>query len=181
MFRYVSLNLKAHLMKKAFFIIWFFASSLGFGTTSGINFVYQPLTTRGTDEDPAIIVAKIPVIAVGEPENLMKYISMPLKLQQHAWGSVGDSNLLSLLKIEVSGEWVSERQSAVTLDLSAMEPTDSDEVTGEAVVQAAIDCIRRTIDELGKNKTWKIRILCREQDRAKWSKYETAYRPKARK
>ena len=39
----------------------------------------------GTDEDPAIIVAKIPVIAVGEPENLIKHISMPLKLQQHAW------------------------------------------------------------------------------------------------
>ena len=74
-------------MKKAFLIIWFFASSLGFGTTSGINFVYQPLTTMGTDEDPAIIVAKIPVIAVGEPENLFQYISMPLKLQQHSFGT----------------------------------------------------------------------------------------------
>ena len=168
-------------MKKAFLIIWFFASSLGFGTTSGINFVYQPLTTMGTDEDPTIIVAKVPVIAVGELENLIKYISMPLKLQQHAFGHVDDSNLLSLLKIEVSGEWVSESQSAVTLDLSAMEPTDSYELTDVAVVKAALDCIRRTIDEIAGKKTWKIRILCREQDRAKWSKYETAYRPKARK
>jgi hypothetical protein len=168
-------------MKKAFLIIWFFASSLGFGTTSGINFVYQPVTTMGTDEDPAIIVAKIPVIAVGEPENLIKYISMPLKLQPHAFGHVGDSNLLSSLKIEVSGELVSERESAVTLNLSAMEPTDSLEVTDDAVVKAALDCIRRTIDEIGGKKTWKIRILCREQDRPKWSKYETAYRPKTRK
>lgn len=168
-------------MKKAFLIIWFFASSLAFGTTSGINFVYQPLTTMGTDEDPAIIVAKIPVIAVGEPENLIEYISMPLKLQQHPWGHVDDSNLLSSLKIKVSGEVVSERESAVTLDLSAMEPRDSEEVTDDAVVKAAIDCIRRTIDEIGGKKTWKIHILCREQDRANWSKYETAYRPKARK
>ena len=169
-------------MKKAFLIIWFFASSLGFGTTCGISFVYQPLTTMGTDEDPAIIVAKIPVIAVGHPENLIEYISMPLKLQQHSWGHIEDSNLLSALKIEVSGELVSERESAVTLNLSAMEPMDSEEeVTDDAVVKAAIDCIRRTIDEIGGKKTWKIRILCREQDRAKWSKYETAYRPKARK
>jgi hypothetical protein len=168
-------------MKKAFLIIWFFATSLGFGTTSGINFVYQPLTTMGTDEDPAIIVAKIPVIAVGELENLIKYISMPLKLQQHEFGHVDDSNLLSLLKIQVSGEWVSERESAVTLDLSAMEATDSYEITDDAVVKAALDCIRRTIDEIGGKKTWKIRILCREQDQAKWSKLETAYRPKARK
>ena len=168
-------------MKKAFLIIWFLASSLGFGTTSGINFVYQPLTTLGTDEDPAIIVAKIPVIAVGELENLLEYVSMPLKLQQHAWGQVDDSNLLSSLKIRVSGEVVSERESAVTLDLSAMEPTGSEEVTDDAVVKAALDCIRRTIDEIGGKKTWKIRIVCREQDRARWSKYETAYRPKPRK
>jgi hypothetical protein len=168
-------------MKKAFLVIWFFASSLGFGTTSGINFVYQPLTTMGTDEDPAIIVAKIPVIAVGELENLIQYISMPLKLQQHEFGHVEDSNLLSELKIKVSGEWVSEGESAVTLDLSAMEPTDPYELTDDAVVKAALDCIRRTIDEIGGKKTWKIRILCREQDRAKWSRYETAYRPKARK
>ena len=135
----------------------------------------------GTDEDPAIIVAKVPVIAVGEPENLFQYISMPLKLQQHEFGHVDNSNLLSDLKIKVSGEWVSERESTVTLDLSAMEPTDSFEVTDEAVVKAAIECIRRTIDEIREKKTWKIRILSREQDRAKWSKYETSYRPKARK
>lgn len=168
-------------MKKAFLILWLAASSLGFGTTSGINFVYQPLTTMGTDEDPAIIVAKVPVIAVGEPENLLQYISMPLKLQQHAFGHVDNSNLLSDLKITVAGEWVSERESTVTLDLSAMELSGSDEITDEAVVKAAIDCIRRTIDEIGGKKTWKIRIVCREQDRAKWSKYETAYRPKGRK
>jgi hypothetical protein len=168
-------------MKKTFLILWLFASSPGFGTTSGINFVYQPLTTLGTDEDPAIIVAKVPVIAVGEPENLFQYISMPLKLQQHSFGHVDDSNLLSGLNITVAGEWVSDRESAVTLDLSAMEPTESPEITDEAVVKAAIDCIRRTIDEIGGKKTWKIRIVCREQERAKWGKYETAYRPKARK
>lgn len=168
-------------MKKPFLIIWFFASSLGFGSTSGINFVYQPLTTMGTDQESAIIIAKIPVIAMGEQANVISYISTPLKLQQHESGSVDDSNLLSLLKIKISGEWVSERESAVTLDLSAMEPTDSYELTDIAVVKAALDCIRRTIDELGGKTTWKIRILCREQDRAKWSKYETAYRPKARK
>ena len=139
------------------------------------------MTTSGTDETPAIIVAKIPVIAVGELENLIEYISMPLKLQQHHWGQIDDSNLLSSLNIKVSGEVVSERESAVTLDLSAMEPTDSEEVTDDAVVKAALDCIRRTIDEIGGKKTWKIRIVCREQDRAKWSKYETAYRSKARK
>lgn len=168
-------------MKKTFLLIWFFAASLGFGTTSGINFVYQPLTTMGTDEEPRIIVAKVPVIAIGSPENLISYISMPLKLQQHEGGQVDDSNLLSLLKIKTSAEWVSERQNAVMLDLSAMEPTDSYELTDEAVVKSALDCIRRTIDELGGKSTWKIRILSREQDRAKWSKYETVYRPKARK
>ena len=62
-----------------------------------------------------------------------------------------------------------------------MESTDSEEVTDAAVVKAALDCISTHDRRDRGKKTSKIRILCREPDRAKWSKYETAYRPKARK
>ena len=49
---------------------------------SGISFVYQPLTTMGTDTDGGIIVAKIPIIASGPPENVLSYISAPHQLPQ---------------------------------------------------------------------------------------------------
>lgn len=163
-------------MKKVPILLCVFATSLVFGGTSGIQFVYQPLTTMGTDGDAAIIVAKIPIIANAVPESIITYISAPHKLQQREPAFADDSNLLSCLRISVSAEWIPEpRHYVATLDLSAMKPTSSFGITDEAVVESAIDCIRRTIDELGQESPWKIRIISREQDRAKWTKYETDY------
>jgi hypothetical protein len=52
------------------------------------------------------------------------------------------------------------------------------ELSDNEVVNAAVKCIRRTIDEIGQKKTWKVRIIGRPQDGAKWHKYETDYRPR---
>lgn len=152
------------------------------GGTSGIQFVYQPLTTLGTDQDTKIIVVKIPVIANAVPESVISYISAPHKLQQREPAFAEDSNLLSRLGIGVSAEWFAEpRHYVATLDLSTMKPTSDFDLAEEVVIEAAIECIQRTIKEMGGESLWKIRIVSRPQDRTKWTKYERDYRAKSPK
>src|SRR5205085_11623226 len=81
------------------FLIFAMAVSSAFGGLSGISFVYQPLTTMGTDAEAQIIVAKVPIIASGPPANVLSYVSAPHQLPQRGPGIVDDSNLLSLLGI----------------------------------------------------------------------------------
>lgn len=158
------------------------ASSSVFAGTSGVCFVYQPLTTMGTDEEGKIIVAKIPVIASGPLENIVTYVSAPHQLPQRGPDIVEDSNLLSLLGISVSGEWIEKPEHYVaTLDLSKMKPATDYDLKDEEIVKATVKCIQGTIDEIGSKKSWKIRIVGRPEDGAKWHKYETDYRPKSRK
>ena len=157
-------------------------SSSVFASVSGICFIYQPLTTMGTDADPKIIVAKVPVIASGPLENVVTYISAPHQLPQAGPEIVEDSNLLSLLGISVTGEWIEKPEHYVaTLDLSKMKPAAEYDLTDEEIVKATIKCIHGTIDETGAKKTWKIKIVARPEDAVKWRKYETDYRPKSRK
>jgi hypothetical protein len=170
--------------RRLHFPIWFLLLAAGsaVGSTSGVCFVYQALTTMGTDEEAKIIVAKVPVIASGPAENILIYISAPHQLPQRGSEIVEDSNLLSCLGISVTGEWVEKPEHYVaTLDLSQMKPTDTYDLSDEEIVKAAVKCIRSTIDENGPRKTWKIRINARPQDGAKWHKYEADYRPQSRK
>jgi hypothetical protein len=154
------------------------ASASAFGGVSGIGFVYQPLTTMGTDDERQIIVAKVPIIGSGPLENLLSYVGAPNRLLQRGPEIVEDSNLLSCLGISVSGESIDKSDHYVaTLDLSDMKLTSRYGVSEEAVVKAALQCIRKTIDETELKKIWKIRIIPRKQDGAKWHKFETDYRP----
>ncbi|MFN2624227.1 MAG: hypothetical protein ABR611_15430 [Chthoniobacterales bacterium] len=163
-------------------LIFLLASSSSFAGTSGISFVYQPLTTMGTDAEAGIIVAKVPIIASGPPANVLSYVSAPHQLPQRGPAIVEDSNLLSVLGISVSGDEAAEAGRFVaTLDLSQMKLTARYKLTDEAVVKAALHCIRNTINEVGEKGIWKIRIVARPKDGTKWSKYETDYRPHPRK
>jgi len=158
-------------------LIFLLAASSAFGGMSGISFIYQPLTTLGTDSEAKIVVAKVPIIASGSPETVLTYISAPHQLLQRGPGIVEDSNLLSRLGISVSGETAGPGRYTATLDLSLMKLTRQYELTDDAVVKAALRCIRSTINEVGEKGLWKIRIIGRQQDGGKWRKYETDYRP----
>ncbi len=153
-----------------------------FGGLSGISFVYQPLTTMGTDEEAQIIIAKVPIIASGPPANVLSYISAPHQLMQRGPQIVDDSNLLSRLGISVMGEeGADDSHFIATLDLSQMKSTKEYALTDEAIVKATLRCIRNTINEVGQRGTWKIKIIPRPQDGTKWRKFETDYRPHTRK
>lgn len=169
-------------MKKApLLLIQLLISSLAVAGTSGIGFVYQPLTPLGTDQENGIIIARIPVIADSVPESALRYVSAPNKLLQLGSAAVEDSNLLSCLNISVSAEWVSQKEYSAILDLSRMKPTEEFDVTEEAVVKAAVQCIRKTIDEIGGPALWKVRIVASEAAPSKWAKYEFQHRPKSPK
>lgn len=168
-------------MKAPLFLIPLLISSLAVAGTSGIGFVYQPLTPLGTDQEAGIIIAKVPVIADSVPESTIGYVSAPNKLLQREPTIAEDSNLLSCLNISVSAEWVSEKEYSATLDLSRMKPTEGFGVTEEAVVKAAVQCIRKTIDEIGGPSLWKVRIVASEAAPSKWAKYEFQHRTKSPK
>ena len=160
-------------------LILVLASSSAFAGVSGICFVYQPLTTLGTDAESKIVVARVPIICSGPTEGLLSYISAPHQLLQRGPAIVEDSNLLSSRGISLEAEWVEKAgHYVVTLDLSQMKRATRHESSDDEVVNAAVKCIRRTIDEIGQKKIWKVRIIGRQQDGARWHKYETDYRPR---
>ena len=158
------------------------AKPFAVGGVSGISFVYQPLTTMGTDTEGGIIVAKIPIIVSGPPENVLSYISAPHQLPQRGPSIVEDSNLLSRIGISVTGEKSADAGYFIaTLDLSQMKLSKQYGLTEEAVVRATLRCIRNTINEVGQKGIWKIRIVARPQESGKWRKYEAEYRPHPRR
>lgn len=160
----------------------FFTQPFAFAGLSGLSFVYQPLTTMGTDAEAGIVVARVPIIASGPLENVLSYISAPHQLPQRGPQIVEDSNLLSRLGISITGEEAPEANRFIaTLDLSQMKSTKDYDLTDEAVVKAALRCIRNTINEIGQRGIWKIKIIARAQDGGKWRKFETDYRPHPRK
>jgi len=159
------------------FLIFLLTCSSAFAGLSGICFVYQPLTTLGTDAESKIIVARIPIICSGPTESVFSYISAPHQLLQRGPAIVEDSNLLSALGISVDAEWVEKSgYFIVTLDLSQMKRATRHQVSDDEAVNAAVKCIRRTIDEIRQKKVWKVRIVGRPNDGARWHKYETDYR-----
>jgi hypothetical protein len=171
-------------VKTLLFLAALLTSPLTLATGAGIRFVYQPLTTARMEVDSVILVVRVPVITnISAPEgSYIGYISKPHRLPQDDWLSIEDSNILSRLGISVSDKLDEvEKRHEVTLDLSRMNPAKEYGVSDNEVVAAAVECIRRTADEIGGEKTWRIRIRCQEQDRAKWAPYETEFRPKPAK
>ena|ERR1044072_1043227 len=165
-----------------FIAILVLTETFAFGGVSGLSFVYQPLTTMGTDAEAAIVIAKVPIIASGPPANVLSYISAPHQLMQRGPQIVDDSNLLSRLGISVTGEeGADDSHFIATLDLSQMKSAKEYALSDEAIVKATLRCIRNTINEVGQRGTWKIKIIARSQDGAKWRKFETDYRPHTRK
>ena len=169
-------------MKTFLALLGLLFAALAHATTSGIFFIHQPLTTMGTDQDTAIIIARIPVIGIGAPEDTFSIISKPNRLVQGAHVDVDDSNLLSNLAIAVSAELLEKPERyVITLDLTKMKPTEDYELTPEAVVKSAVECIRKTIDEHGKGLRWQIKIAAKPEDAGKWRKYEGDYPVKQKK
>jgi hypothetical protein len=164
-------------MKISRIVIFLLVASSAFGGLSGISFVYQPLTTLGTDMESKIIVAKVPIILSGSSEAVLTYICAPHQLLQRGPSIVEDSNLLSRLGISVSGETSGPGRYTATLDLSQMKLTRQYGLTDDEIVKAALRCIRSTINEVGEKGIWKIRVIGRPGDGAKWHRYETDYRP----
>ena len=164
-------------MKLSRILILLLMASSAFGGLSGISFVYQPITTMGTDSEAEIIIAKVPIIASGPPANVLAYISAPHQLLQRGPQIVEDSNLLSRIGISVSGEEAGEGRFVATLDLSQMKLTREYGLTEEVVVKATLRCIRNTINEVGQKGIWRIKIIARQRDGAKWQRFETDYRP----
>ena len=167
-------------MKKLRFLIFLLMTSSAFAGPSGLSFVYQPLTTLGTDDEAKIVIAKVPIIASGSPEGVLNYICAPHQLLQRGPNIIEDSNLLSRIGISVGGETSGPGRYTATLDLSQMKLTRQYELSDEAVVKAALRCIRSTINEVGQKGIWKIKVIARPQDGTKWRKFETDYRPHPR-
>jgi len=165
------------IVRRLPFLIFLLAASPAFAGLSAISFIYQPLTSLGTDSETKLVVAKVPIILSGSPESVLTYISAPHQLLQRGPSIVDDSNLLSRLGISVEGEAAGPGRYTATLDLSQMKLTRQYELTDEEVVKAALRCIRSTINEVGQKGIWRIKIIGRQQDGAKWRKFETDYRP----
>jgi hypothetical protein len=65
------------------------------GGTRILTFIYQPLTTLGTEQDAGVVVARIPVLINAVPESIISAIGWPNKLLQGRTANISDSNLLS--------------------------------------------------------------------------------------
>lgn len=165
---------------KSIIFAYLSALSLCFGGTSGIVFVYQPLTPMGTDADPRIVVAKIPVIINANYESHLQWIAAPNKLLQAQQTPVEDSNLLSCWGISIDAEIRDgEDASLIRLDLTKMKSPPGYGLDDESVVSAAVECIQRTIDEIGQGLAWELKIASKPGEAAKWGKFEKEYRAKS--
>jgi hypothetical protein len=136
-----------------------------------LTFIHQPLTTLGTDQDAAVIVARIPVLTNAVPESIIAHIASPNKLIQDSTAEIADSNLLSLLDIKISAKPVTERIYDVTLDIREMRPSDRFGVTAGEVVAATIECLKKMFGEQ-RWDTFVLRIQSRDTDKTDWKPYE---------
>jgi hypothetical protein len=150
-------------------------------TTTGITFVYQPLTTVGTDQDSAIIIARIPMIMNLSTPAHLHFISKPNRLVHGPGVEVEESNLLSALNIKVSADYPEDRHYHVVIDLTKMGNVEDCDVTLDQVLTATIQCVEKTCAE-NKLGTFEIKILPPPGDKTNWSKYEKKYpAPKKKK
>ena len=149
-----------------------------FAGTRILTFIYQPLTTLGTEQDAAVVVARIPVLINAVPESIISAIAWPNKLLQGASANIADSNLLSCLDIHLSADLVSGRHYRVTLDLTHMRSCEPFGVTADEVIAGTIKCLRATFDEDENLASYELHIQGKKDDKTDWSKYEGRYESK---
>lgn len=143
--------------------------------TCMLAFVYQPLTTLGTDGDAGVVVARIPVLTNAVPESVVMKIAAPNRLLQEEQTGVADSNLVSLLKMHLAVELVARRHFRLTLDLRDMRPCEPYGVTPEEVVAGTIQCLKATFDEDVNLGSYELRIVSRQDDKTDWRRHEGRY------
>jgi hypothetical protein len=146
-----------------------------FAGTRMLTFIYQPLTSLGTEGDAAVVVARIPVLINTVPESIIGSIAWPNKLLQGATANISDSNLLSLLNIHLSAELVNGRHYSVTLDLRDMRSCERFGVTADEVIAGTVRCLQATFDEDVNLGSYKLRIEAKKDDKTDWSKHEGRY------
>ena len=167
------MNLSIYILAASFALV---CSS--FAGTRILTFIYQPLTTLGTEHDAAVVVARIPVLINAVPESIISAIGWPNKLLQGATANIADSNLLSRLDIHLSADLVSGRHYRVTLDLRDMRSCEPYGVTADEVIAGTIKCLRATFDEDENLVSYELRIQAKKDDKTDWSKYEGRYESK---
>ena len=152
--------------------------SSSFAGTRILTFIYQPLTTLGTEQDAEVIVARIPILINAVPESIIGAIAWPNKLLQGSTTKIADSNFLSVLDIHLAAEYVSGRHYKVTLDLRDMRSCAPFEVTSDQVIAATIKCLRATFDEDENLGSYELHIQIKKDDKTDWSRYEGRYEAK---
>ncbi|MDQ3620900.1 MAG: hypothetical protein M3463_00190 [Verrucomicrobiota bacterium] len=156
-------------------------SPLARGSNIVLTFIYQPLTNFGTAQVPAVVIAKIPVLTTYVAESLVRDVARANRLVQDESANIDDSNILSRLGVVISVQLQGKRHYSVTLDLTRLGDPERFGVTARQVVESAVECIRRTIDETrlfhGKKArvTWELHIRSRPGDREVWKRYERRY------
>ena len=143
-----------------------------------LTFIYQPLTTLGTEGDAAVVVARIPILINAVPEAIIASIASPNKLIQSANANVPDSNLLSLLRIGLTAELVTGRHYRVTLDLREIRAVEPYGVTADEVIAGAIKCLRATFDEDENLGSYELHVQSNKDDKRNWTRYEERYESK---
>ena len=149
-------------------------------TTRLLTFIYQPLSTFGTEQDTMLEVTRVPILANIVTENLITHIASPNRLLQDDDAKIDDSNLLSLLKVRLSAEHVSGEHYRVTFDLREMLPTDDYGVTAEQVIAGAIKCLQATFNE-HKLGSYELRIQAKPDDKTNWRRHEGRYGPRKKR
>ncbi len=148
-----------------------------FAGTRMLTFIYQPLTTLGTEGDAVVVVARVPVLVNAVPESVIGAIAWPNKLPQNESAKMPDSNFLSLLDIHLSAELVSDRHFRITLDLRDMRPCEPYGVTAEEVVAGTVQCLKATFDDVNLG-SYELVIQGRKDDKTDWSKHAGRYEAK---
>ena len=174
-------RLRTHTVNRT---VLFFALSVALtceSLASGrlLIFIYQPLTTLGTEQDAEVVVARIPLLTNLVPESIITHIGSANRLLQDSTANITDSNLLSLLGIRLSAEVVSGRHYRITLDIGAMLPTDRFGVTVDNVISGTIKCLQATFDENSENLgSYELHIQAKKDDKTDRSRYEGRYESK---
>lgn len=143
-----------------------------------LAYIYQPLTTLGTEGDAAVVVARVPVLVNAVPESVFGAIAWPNKLPQSDSAGVEDSNFISLLDIHLSAELLSGRHFRITLDLRDMKSCEPYGVTAEEVVKGAIQCLKATMDGDANFDSYELHILPKKDDKTDWHKHEGRFEVK---
>ena len=115
-------------------------------------------------------VSEKPYAAIARPHQMLS-----MRENQDNW----DSNLISRTGIQIRSNCTFEgkelKEELVTVDLTKYE-SDDDEPSQELVVEAALECIRRTATDV--HQEWPrpvLKIVCKPADEAVWKVWTEAF------